>query len=154
MNSPLIIANSDQYVDHSFDHFLKHCLISENDGVIMTFPDTDPKWSFAKTNSMGNVVQVAEKNPISDQATVGIYYFSQVKLFKTSCMEMIRKNQRVNGEFYVCPVYNEIIEKDHKVGIYSIRKQDMHGLGTPADLQNFINLHDDINNRVSNLSFG
>ena len=48
---------------------------------------------------------------------------------------MIKKNKRVNNEFYVCPVYNEAISDNKK--IKSIRVQQMIGMGTPEDLRNF-----------------
>lgn len=152
--SPLIIANSDQFIDHPFDNFLDHSLQSDQDGMIMTFSDRDPKWSFAKVDSQGRVTEVAEKKPISDQATVGIYYFKKVQDFKLGCMQMIRENKRVNQEFYVCPVYNELINSKKKIGIYPIEKVEMHGLGTPEDLQKFIFLRNETNNPVGNLRFG
>lgn len=153
-DSPLVIANSDQVVDHSFDNFLSYSLSSDQDGMIMTFSDRDPKWSFAKVDSQGQVTEVAEKKPISDQATVGVYYFKKVHDFKAGCMQMIRENKRVNQEFYVCPVYNELIKTNKKVGVYPIRKEEMHGLGTPEDLQNFILFRNELNNPVGNLRFG
>ena len=64
---------------------------------------------FAKIDSKGLVVEVKEKEPISDIATVGIYMFKKGKFFVENALDMIVRNDRVNNEFYVCPVYNYLI---------------------------------------------
>ncbi|MFM8270122.1 MAG: HAD-IA family hydrolase, partial [Pseudomonadota bacterium] len=137
LDRPLIIANSDQYVDFSFDDFLSSSLGSDQDGMIMTFPANETKWSYAKVDQKGWVIEVAEKKPISSHATVGIYYFKTAELFQRASFSMIRSNIRTNNEFYVCPVYNELIQAGGKVGIFPIPQDAMHGLGTPEDLKLF-----------------
>ena len=106
------------------------------DGGILTFESIHPKWSFAKTNENGLVTKVAEKKPISNNATVGIYYWSKGSDYVKYAKEMINQDKRVNGEFYVCPVFNEAIEDNKKIKIFPIKK--MWGLGTPEDLQIFL----------------
>jgi len=137
-SDPLLIANSDQYIDIKIDDFLAAANKSDIDGLIMTFESTHPKWSFAKVDKDGYVQEVAEKNPISNKATVGIYYYRQGKDFVEAAEDMIRKNIRVKNEFYVCPVYNEMILKDKKIKIYEISSSKMFGLGTPEDLEYFL----------------
>ena len=134
--APLLIANSDQWVDTSIDQFLAKT--EGCDGLIMTFPASDKKWSYAKVNAKGLVTEVAEKNPISSHATVGIYYFRKAKFFFEAAQSMIRKNIRVNNEFYVCPVYNELIQQGKRIEICEIPETAMYGLGTPEDLQSFL----------------
>jgi dTDP-glucose pyrophosphorylase len=132
-NEPLVIANSDQYVEwDSFDFLSKASL---NDGGILTFKSNHPKWSYARLDN-GFVAEVAEKNPISDIATVGIYYWKHGKDYVKYAEQMISKNIRVNNEFYVCPVFNEAILDDKKIVTYDVDK--MWGLGTPEDLEVFI----------------
>ena len=109
------------------------------DGGILTFESTHPKWSYAKLDDNGFVERVAEKDPISNHATVGVYYFKRGKDFVTSVEQMIDKNIRTNGEFYVCPCYNELIENGGKVRIFDIKPEQMWGLGTPEDLQTYLN---------------
>ena len=106
------------------------------DGGIVTFIATHPKWSFAKVNDEGEVTLIAEKKPISNIATVGIYYFKKGKYFVESAEQMIKKNIRTNGEFYIAPVYNEMIESNKKILHYPIA--EMRGLGTPEDLLRFL----------------
>jgi len=107
------------------------------DGGILTFQSTHPKWSYAKKNDSGFVEEVAEKKPISTNATVGIYYYKKGSDYVRCAERMIEKNIRTNNEFYVCPVYNQLIEEGGKVRIKNINK--MWGLGTPEDLNNFMN---------------
>ena len=115
--------------------------ISTNvDGGILTFKATHPKWSYAKLNDSGFVTEVAEKNPISDNATVGIYYWKKGKDYVKSAEEMIENDIRVNNEFYVCPVYNQAIERNKKIKISEVEK--MWGIGTPEDLENFLAEYD------------
>ncbi len=135
---PLIIANSDQWVEVSIDEFVTLAKRDKRDGLIMTFHATEKKWSYAKVDDTGKVTQVAEKNPISDHATVGIYYFNQGRDFIDAAEEMIRRDIRTNGEFYVCPVYNQLIEQGKNNAIHEIQRGQMHGLGTPEDLTVFI----------------
>jgi dTDP-glucose pyrophosphorylase len=106
------------------------------DGNIVIFKSNHPKWSYAKTNEDGVVVEVAEKNPISDLATVGVYFWKKGSDYVKYAEEMINDNIRTNNEFYVCPVYNQAIKDGKKIKTFEIDK--MWGLGTPEDLEFFL----------------
>jgi len=135
-NQPLFFANSDQWVDWDPMEFMYKMQETKSDGGIVTFEANHPKWSFAKTNNDGIVTEVAEKKPISTNATVGYYYWKHGSDFVKYAEEMIRKNIRVNNEFYVCPVYNQAI-KDGKI-IRTSQAKAMWGLGTPEDLDYYV----------------
>lgn len=137
-NDMLMMANSDQYVDIDINEYL--LAIGENDGLIMTMYADDPKWSFIQFNKDKLVTMVREKEVISNEATVGIYNFKRGTDFVKYAHQMIAKNIRVNNEFYVAPVYNEMIEDGKKVGFYNIGSEDngMYGLGIPSDLKKFL----------------
>ena len=135
-NEPLLIANSDQFVDWNSNEFLYSMEAEGVDAGILTFESIHPKWSFAKLDEDGFVSEVAEKKPISNKATVGIYYWAKGSDYVKYARQMIRKNKRVNNEFYVCPVFNEAIEDNKKIKIFGIDK--MWGLGTPEDLEVFL----------------
>jgi dTDP-glucose pyrophosphorylase len=139
-DEPMIIANSDQIVDINFQDYVNDCLERDLDGSIMTFkdPEKNTKWSFARTDGKGLVKEVREKVPISDLATVGIYMFSRGKDYVNAAIDMIVKNDRVNSEFYVCPVYNYAIVNKRRIGVYDIPFDSMHGLGTPEDLNTYM----------------
>ena len=135
-DKPLFIANSDQYVEWNPLDFMYKMNERKADGGIVTFKATHPKWSYAKTGDNGLVVEVAEKNPISNNATVGFYYWRHGSDYVKYASQMIEKDIRVNNEFYVCPVYNESI-KDGK-NIHTHEVKDMWGLGTPEDLERYL----------------
>jgi len=139
-NNPLMIANSDQWVDIIINNYLKKMDHDSLDGLIMTMSANDPKWSFVRMNQVGDkVVEVVEKEVVSNEATVGIYNFSKGIDFCCAAENMILEDKRVNGEFYVAPVYNELIAQNNNIGIYNIGAvgNGMWGLGTPDDLDLF-----------------
>ena len=138
-DSPLIIANSDQYAVWNSKRTIKEFIRSGIDGGILTFDATDSKWSFVKQNKFGFVGAVAEKNAISNEATCGIYYWKTGKDFVKYTNKMILSENKTNNEFYICPVYNEAIQ-DEKI-IKSERVYEMWGLGTPEDLSIFLENH-------------
>jgi HAD superfamily hydrolase (TIGR01509 family) len=135
-DNPLFFANSDQFVEWDSNEFMYKMNETDADGGIVTFKSTHPKWSFAKINENGLVTEVAEKNPISDIATVGFYYWKKGSDFIKYAEQMIEKNIRVNNEFYVCPVFNEAINSGLEIRTYNANK--MWGIGTPEDLNFFI----------------
>lgn len=135
-DNPLLFANSDQWVDWDPVQFMYDMQETKADGGIVTFKASHPKWSFAKVNEFGVVTEVAEKNPISDNATCGYYYWKKGSDFVKYAEEMIEKNIRVNNEFYVCPVYNQAIEDKKIIKIHEAK--EMWGLGTPEDLEHFL----------------
>ena len=135
-DAPLLMANSDQFLEWDSNEFMYKMIEQRVDGGIVTFTSTHPKWSFAKVNEIGDVVEVAEKNPISDIATVGVYYWSKGSDYVKYTEQMIEKNIRVNNEFYVCPVFNEAIGDNKIIRTFNIDK--MWGLGTPEDLNYYL----------------
>ena len=136
-DSPLFFANSDQFVEWDSNEFMYKMQETNSDGGIVTFKATHPKWSFAQINQhTGLVERVAEKNPISDNATVGYYYWKHGSDFVKYAEEMIEKNIRVNNEFYVCPVFNQAIEDAKEIRTFNVKS--MWGLGTPEDLKYYL----------------
>lgn len=134
-DAPLLIANSDQFLEWNSGAFMYSMMGDQIDGGIVTFKATHPKWSFAQINNLDLITRVAEKDPISDNATVGVYFWKQGSDYVKYAEQMIAKNIRTNNEFYVCPVTNEAIQDNKKIKNYHIDK--MYGIGTPLDLEYF-----------------
>lgn len=132
----LLIANSDQYMEWDSSEFMYAMQPDSIDAGILTFDNTHPKWSYAKIDEDGWVTEVAEKNPISNHATVGIYFWKKGSDYIKYAEQMIKKNIRVNNEFYVCPVFNEALIDRKRIKTWDIKK--MYGLGTPEDLERFL----------------
>lgn len=131
-DDPLMIANSDQWVGYCIDDYLAVMEKESADGLIMTMKSHDPKWSFVEFAPDGSVAAVREKKPVSDEATVGIYNFRHGKDYVRCAKEMIQAGHRENGEFYVAPVYDYMVQSGKKIA------SAMYGLGIPPDLDAFI----------------
>jgi beta-phosphoglucomutase-like phosphatase (HAD superfamily)/dTDP-glucose pyrophosphorylase len=135
-DSPLLIANSDQFMEWDSNSCMYAFSADLIDGGILTFEASHPKWSYAALDENGFVKEVAEKKVISNNATVGVYYWKRGSEYVKYANQMIEKNIRTNNEFYVCPVYNEAILDGKKIRVKEIK--NMWGIGTPEDLNYFL----------------
>lgn len=140
-DQPLLIANADQFIEWDSNECMYAFNNDNIDAGILTFESTHPKWSYARLDVHGFVIEVAEKNPISNNATCGVYYWKHGSDYVKYAHRMIEKNIRTNNEFYVCPVFNQAIEDGKKIKIKQVNK--MWGLGTPDDLKYFLNNYKD-----------
>lgn len=141
-DSPLMIANSDQWIDLDINDYLNDIITRDLAGSMLTMKANDPKWSYAKVDENGAVSEVVEKIVISDEATVGIYNFSKGSDFCQYADYMIKQDIRSNGEFYVAPVYTFMANAKKTIGVYNIGEEGngMYGLGIPTDLNYFLGL--------------
>lgn len=138
-NDELIIANSDQVIDFSMENFNTLREWTSAAGIIFSFHAMHPKWSFCKLDTSGRVTNVVEKKPVSNVATCGVYYYRKGKYFVTAAEEMIRRNDRTKGEFYIAPAYNDLIDNGFGGGVVLPFYVDrMHGMGTPEDLDQYL----------------
>ena len=133
---PLVIANSDQFVDSGISEGIKYFMKNDFDGGLLSFESSHPKWSYARVDKENNVFEVAEKKVISNKATVGIYYWKRGSDYVKYAHKMIKQNERVNNEFYICPVFNLAIKDGLRIGAFDVT--GMWGLGTPEDLRTFL----------------
>ena len=132
----LLIANSDQFIEYQRENFISLKNMTTADAIVWTFNAVHPKWSFVKTNARGFITEVAEKRPISNIATCGVYWYRKGSDFVRYADQMIRKDIRVRNEFYIAPVYNELIEDNKFLIPFYVHK--MWGLGTPEDLKYYM----------------
>lgn len=130
----LIITNCDQIIeDWNFDIFSKFCEINEADGVLGTFHSSSPKNSYVKLSDTNEVIDVKEKEVISNIATNGFHWWKRGLYFVESVNQMKRNNDTVNGEYYVAPSYNYMIQRGMKVMPFAF---NMHyPIGTPKDYE-------------------
>jgi len=135
LTAPLLIANCDQILSWQVDEFLTRAETMHLDGLIPVFESVHPKWSYVQITPKLDVTEVMEKFPLSCWATCGVYYFRTAQSFIEGTRQMIAQEKLVKGEFYVAPVYNELIAQGARVQAYPVK--DMWGLGTPEDLEEF-----------------
>lgn len=133
-DTPLMIHNADTYFVSNLACTLKETPF--RDGIISVFKETDPRWSFARVDENGQVQEVAEKHPISNLATTGMYYFGSGKSYVRAVKEMIEKDICVNNEFYIAPAYNILIQQGAKIGVdYA---SEVYCFGTLEDLEDSV----------------
>lgn len=135
-NEDILVMDTDHYFISNLKDDIKKNR-SNTSGVLLVFneEEKDPKWSFTKVDKNGYVIEIAEKKPISKYANVGAYYFSHGFDFVWGAERMIRKGLKINGEYYVAPVYNQLIERGDKVTISVVSER--WEMGTPEDLKYF-----------------
>lgn len=138
-DEPLIIINGDQLILADVALAIREFRERSLDGGIVVFKDVHPRWSFVKCGVDGLVIEAAEKRPISDMATAGFYYFKSGKCFIMAVQSMILKCANVNGLFYVCPAYNELILRNQRIGTYLIEKQQYVSLTNPHAVELYEN---------------
>ena len=140
MKKPLIVANSDQYVSANLELFTDSVRRKVHDGLILSMEAHGNKWSYVGRNKSGDIVEVQEKKEISKEATVGVYAWSSGEFCKQGILDLISAGDRVNNEFYVAPTYNYLIKHGLKIETVHIgvHGEDVHGLGTPEDLNTFL----------------
>jgi dTDP-glucose pyrophosphorylase len=136
--NPLLMVNSDQLLDWDSNKVMYSLQADQIDGGIITFTSTHPKYSYVKLDENGWVNECVEKRVISNMATTGHYYWTRGMDYIFYADRMIQKNKRVNGEFYVAPVYQEAIEGGEKMKFKNKTVEGMWSLGTPEDLSYFL----------------
>lgn len=139
-DEPLLSVNCDQHLDWSttpiqFVELAKH---NPTISYIFTFQSDNPNYSYIKTNRLGKVVEVKEKQIIGPSACAGMYHWAKANDFFNDSEQMIKDQQQVNGEFYVAPVYNYTIAKGLVVNEFKLKQGELCPVGTPNELQEFL----------------
>jgi NDP-sugar pyrophosphorylase family protein len=139
---PLMIANSDQWVDIDINAYLSTLEAADADGLIMTMTANDSKWSYVEYNHRKEIIGVKEKEVVSDEATVGIYNFKHGADFCRLANLMFERGDKTNNEYYVAPIYTYLAAEMKKLAIYNVGTEadGMYGLGIPKDLELFLSL--------------
>lgn len=135
-DTPLIITNSDQIIDVDYKKVIEHFENIDADAGVITFPSIHPRWSYAK--KQGNeIIEVAEKRPLSKNAIAGFYYFQKGSDFVESAKQAIIKDNSINGKFYISASINEIILSGKKVSYYDIPKEKYHSFYSPEKIKEY-----------------
>lgn len=134
---PLLIVNGDQLLDVNYAEIIRGFRERKLDGGIVVFEAVHPRWSYVKVNEEDLVIETAEKRPISKLATAGTYYFARGADFVAAVKNMILKEASVDGSFYVCPAYNELILKRARIGVQRIAKAAYAQLKTPRAVTDY-----------------
>jgi dTDP-glucose pyrophosphorylase len=136
-DEPLAIVNGDQVLDVNLRGILERFEREGLDGGVVTFDAVHPRWSYVRVDDAGFVVEAAEKRPISRLATAGVYWFRRGGDFVDGAMAMIRKDAAVDGRFYICPVYNELVLRQMKIGTAHVDRISYTSLSSPRNVAQY-----------------
>lgn len=134
-DTPLLIANSDQLFDHAIAEMIGG--FTNADAGIVTFDAVHPRWSYARLDELGNVLETAEKRPLSRHAIAGLYYFGSGSNFVDAAMKTIRKDDNVNGSYYIAPVLNQLILAGQVIQTYKVDTSRYHTFYTPQKIKDY-----------------
>lgn len=135
-NTPLIISNGDQVLKEDLNDILNS--LSKFDAGVVCFQSVHPRWSFIRTVE-NEVVETAEKRPISQNAIAGIFYFQKGSNFIKSAMSAIKKGANYNGNYYISSALNELILENKKVGFYKISNEMYDCFYSPEKIKEYEN---------------
>jgi len=134
-SDPLVIANCDQYLEWNFNEFINST--QEFDGSVVVFESTNPHHSYIEASN-DLIIRVKEKEVISDLACGGVYFYRRGSDYVQGAQKLIESNERTNGEFYITPVFNKLIEINKKITYFKVSSSDKHMLGTPEEVKEFL----------------
>ena len=133
----LLIVNGNEFLDMSFLEIVENFRSRKLDAGTVIFHSIHPRYSYVRTDEDGFVQEAAEKKPISLNATAGFYWYSKGSNFVRAAKSLIRKDARVGGNFYICPVFNELILEHKKIGVYSVESSLYHPLKNERQINQF-----------------
>ena len=132
----LMILNGDQVIDKNISDIISFWEGKNADAGLVTFKSVHPRWSYARVVNE-TVVQTAEKNPISNNAIAGVYYFKCAKDFFKSAYNTIKNDVHLDGKYYISPVINDFVLNNLSIIPYQIDTKDYHLFYSPQVLQEY-----------------
>ena len=136
-DDPLIISNADQYLDVDYNQVLAHFRKHKAQGGLVCFDSVHPQWSYAKLDKEDNIIQTAEKQPLSRHAIAGFYYFEKGKYFVTASERSLEHEAHCNGLYYTAPIYNELLLEGLSLKAYHVPKEKYHSFYSFSKIRDF-----------------
>lgn len=133
----LFVISGDEIVDLDLVEARKSFKENDSDGGVIIFHSVHPRFSYVRCTDDNFVIEAAEKRPISNNATVGYYYYAKGRYCIDSIEQMIIKESTVNGLYYLCPAFNEMILKGKKIKAYPIDKKNYHPLKSDETIKEY-----------------
>jgi len=132
--SELLIISANELIDKDFNAELNSFRTGSFDGGTLVFKSIQPRYSYVRLDENDFVIEAAQRRPISQDATTGMFWFSSTQDFVSGAKSMIRKDALVDGAFFVAPVFNELILEGKRIGISRIDVKDYRPLKTKKQL--------------------
>lgn len=135
--APLLVVNGDQIFDEDLNAHLAAWRALGADAGCLTFDSVHPRWSYVRLEGRDDIVETAEKHPISRNAIAGFYYFARGADFIEAARRSIRKDASVDGAYYVAPVLNELILMNRRVKALRLEEGGYHTFYTPRKIEEY-----------------
>ena len=146
-NSSLLIAATDNGIIYNHEKYQKLIEDESADAIIFTFrhhissKNNPQMYGWVKPDDKDNATGVSVKVPISDNpyedhAIVGTFWFKKVEYFNKALRNLLDKNIRINGEYYIDSLMGELIELELNVKVFEV--DDYICWGTPDDYETFV----------------
>ncbi|SPA50704.1 glycosyltransferase family 2 protein [Cupriavidus taiwanensis] len=136
---PLLIYNIDTYVRPQALHPAD--IRPGSDGWVPCFQVPGDHWSFVKLGDDGWAVDLAEKQRISGNASIGLYWFRRAGRYVELYDRFFNDPKNlVGGEKYIAPLYRQLLAEGGRVSLSDLPLSEVHVLGTPAELDRFLQL--------------
>ena len=136
-DEPLMISNADQIFDGGIEHYVHKFHKQGLDAACLTFNSVHPRWSYVRTDENNQVIETAEKRPISKHAIAGLYLYKKGADFIQHGMSSIKHGSSIDGKYFIAPVFNEFILAGKKVGHYPIDNESYHTFYSPQKIEEF-----------------
>jgi NDP-sugar pyrophosphorylase family protein len=138
-DNPLLIANGDQVFDVDLDDCLARFRAEHVDAGCLTFDSVHPRWSYVRLENDGDIVETAEKFPISRHAIAGFYYFERGADFVAAAKSSIRKGAAVDDAYYIAPVLNELVLMNCRLKAVQVPNATYHTFYAPKKIDEYEN---------------
>jgi hypothetical protein len=133
----LLILSANEVVDAPIAAIVQRFRERHLDAGTISFRSIQPRYSYVQLDAEGLVTEATQKNPISHHATTGVFWWRQTGRFVETVQSMIRKDAHVDGEFYICPAFNEMLLQQANIGVEPIATASYHPLKTERQRARF-----------------
>lgn len=133
---PLVVSNGDQIFKEDLNQMINY--LSNFDAGVLSITSVHPRWSFIRTEG-NQVVETAEKRPISKNAIAGLFFYRKGSFFVKSAMETIKKDSNYRGMYYISATINELILQNKSVGFWNIPTGKYECFYSPEKIKEYEN---------------
>ena len=137
LEEQLIVLNGNEYIQPRISEVVNEFNLRNLDAGLVYFDSVHPRYSYARINDDGLVLETAEKYPISRNATAGFYWYKSSRIFVAAAEQQLLKRLNLNGSYYICPLFNELILQGQVVGGHGISSELHHSLKSTRQLEKF-----------------
>ncbi len=141
--SELLIVSANEWVKENLMGFVREMRDRNLDAGTLTFHTVHPRYSYVRLDESGLVTEAAQRNPISANATTGVFWFRQTAQIMEAVQTMIRKDAHVDGGFFVAPALNEMLLKQARIGVMKIDAKNYHPIKDDRQLTRLDLVHSD-----------